>query len=479
MTMFGSPWFGSAGAAFTIDQSCRFTTAATSYLTWAPGDAPDSQRKFTFSYWMKRGKISTPGEQIHTESTGAAGGNAGFGIYIRTDNKPEIYQWPVRLLTTTATHTTTNDWVHVVEVIDTTQATDTNRIKLYIDGALITSFAYATYPAQNADLGITSSGVVNRIGATSAGAYPIDMYLAEFHYLDGIAAAVGDFGQTIDGVYLPKEYTGSYGGHGYYLDFSDSSDLGADQSGNSNDFTSSGLTSTDQLLDSPTKNYATFDPNNSDACTLSEVTLKTNAPAYWSSVASTQTVSGSGKYYVETLVGNRYGTYAGGGFVPDSVSTANMAAAVYYGAADSAYTPNDGFGVEFNGGNVGYYAASGTTDFGPITEPDGTTIYSTNELYILYALDLDNEFFWVGTAFTSDNTVTWFGPAGSGADPTDGGTTGLDISGYITAQSDPDLLFVHAPNNGHGDPYCTVNFGQSTYKFTPPTDYIGIYDEKV
>ena len=98
----------------------------------------------------------------------------------------------------------------------------------------------------------------------------------------------------------------------------------------------------------------------------------------------------------------------------------------------------------------------------------------------MYALDLDNERFWVGTAFTSDSSISWFGPSGIGADPTDGGTTGLDISGYLTAQSDPDLLFVWAPNLTSGaTPYCTVNFGQSTYKFAPPTDYIGMYDEKV
>jgi hypothetical protein len=178
-------------------------------------------------------------------------------------------------------------------------------------------------------------------------------------------------------------------------------------------------------------------------------------------------------------VGTRYGSYGGGGFVPDSTSTNNMGGSLYYGPGDWSYTPHDGVGVEFNSGRLGYYAASGTTSYQVLTEPDDTTAYSSGELYVLYALDLDNERLWVGTAFTSDSTVTWFGPSGSGADPTDGGTTGLDISGYMTAHSNPDLLFAHAPNNVSGNPYCTVNFGQSTYKFAPPTDYIGIYDEKV
>jgi len=302
MTMFGSPWFGSAGAAFTIDQSCRFTTAATSYLTWTPGDAPDSQRKFTFSFWMKRGKIDTT-QQIHTESTGATGGTAGFGLYITSSNKLELYSSPLSLLSTTATHTTTNDWVHVVEVIDTTQATDTNRLKLYVDGALVTSFVSTNYPAQNADMSITSSGVVNRIGATSGSNYPMDLYLAEFHYLDGIAAAVGDFGETVDGVWVPKEYGGSYGGHGYYMDFADSADLGADQSGNSNDFTSSGLDAADQVLDSPSNNFAVFNPSDTSGTTLtySECNLKAERTSSSFAQAYSSMSFDSGKWYAEVI----------------------------------------------------------------------------------------------------------------------------------------------------------------------------------
>jgi len=302
MTMFGSPWFGSAGEAFTIDQSCRFTAADTSYLTWTPGDAPDSRRIFTFSFWMKRGILSTT-QQIHTESTGADGGNASFGLYMRHDNKLCIYQWPLEKIRGYYERANTNDWMHVVEVIDTTQATDTNRIKLYIDGAQITTFGATNYPAQNADMGITQSGVVQCIGATSGSNYPIDMYLAEFHFLDGIAAAVGDFGETVDGVWVPKEYGGSYGGHGYYMDFADSADLGADQSGNSNDFTSSGLDAADQVLDSPSNNFAVFNPSDTSGTTLtySECNLKAERTSSSFAQAYSSMSFDSGKWYAEVI----------------------------------------------------------------------------------------------------------------------------------------------------------------------------------
>ena len=371
MTMFGSPWFGSAGAAFTIDQSCRFTTAATSYLTWTPGDAPDSQRKFTFSYWMKRGKIDTT-QQIHTESTGATGGTAGFGLYITSSNKLELYSSPLSLLSTTATHTTTNDWVHVVEVIDTTQATDTNRLKLYVDGALVTSFVSTNYPAQNADMSITSSGVVNRIGATSGSNYPMDLYLAEFHYLDGIAAAVGDFGETVDGVWVPKEYGGSYGGHGYYMDFADSADLGADQSGNSNDFTSSGLASSDQMKDSPTNNFAVFDTlvANAPVANWKELNLET-AGAGWSSTRwaamSTLIIPTDKKIYFEVNSSVNHGSYYsfGGGTassVPSSTLVGGTGSVTYLNAAAWVNGSEVGsYGTRIAAGEIGQCAIDGAT----------------------------------------------------------------------------------------------------------------------
>jgi hypothetical protein len=58
-------------------------------------------------------------------------------------------------------------------------------------------------------------------------------------------------------VWVPKAYAGTYGTNGFYITGEDSADLGADYSGNGNDFTSSGLTSDDQVTDTPTDNYAT------------------------------------------------------------------------------------------------------------------------------------------------------------------------------------------------------------------------------
>ena len=80
-------------------------------------------------------------------------------------------------------------------------------------------------------------------------------YMAEFHSVDGLSLDPTYFGESKQGIWIPKEYTGSYGTNGFYLDFADGSALGDDESGNTNDFTSSGLASTDVVKDTPTNNF--------------------------------------------------------------------------------------------------------------------------------------------------------------------------------------------------------------------------------
>ena len=68
-----------------------------------------------------------------------------------------------------------------------------------------------------------------------------------------------NFGETKNGVWIPKEITGlTYGTNGFRLTFADSSSLGDDTSGNGNDYTASGLASTDVVLDSPENNFCTM-----------------------------------------------------------------------------------------------------------------------------------------------------------------------------------------------------------------------------
>jgi hypothetical protein len=50
-----------------------------------------------------------------------------------------------------AKHRDTSAWYHFVVAVDTTQATATNRVKVWINGESV-SFRSASYPAQNTNL---------------------------------------------------------------------------------------------------------------------------------------------------------------------------------------------------------------------------------------------------------------------------------------------------------------------------------------
>jgi hypothetical protein len=100
---------------------------------------------------------------------------------------------------------------------------------------------------------------------------------------------------------VAKSYSGSYGTNGFHLTFSNSGSLGADSSGNGNNWTANNLAATDRVLDSPTNNFATWNPvakNSSYAmATLSEGNLRS-----YNGAASNQYSEAS--FYLDTT--NKY-----------------------------------------------------------------------------------------------------------------------------------------------------------------------------
>ena len=100
-----------------------------------------------------------------------------------------------------------------------------------------------------------TNGDTHYIGALSGANYDLDAYLAEVNFADGQSYGPDQFGESFNGVWQPISPTGTtYGTNGFRLDFANSSDLGNDVSGNSNDWTTvSGTLGTDhKVLDSPT-----------------------------------------------------------------------------------------------------------------------------------------------------------------------------------------------------------------------------------
>ena len=175
---------------------------------------------------------------------------------------------------------------------------------MYLNGERITQFASIDFPSKDTTYTINNTQA-HYIGLRNSGEN-LDGYLAEMHFLDGYAYGpeyFGEFKEDTD-IWIPKEYTGSYGTNGFHIDGRDSSDLGDDESGNGNDFTTTGMAAHDQVLDSPTNNFCVMNPNNThSSITLSNGNLQSTASAFTGS-GGTILLPSTGKWYAEMRFNN-------------------------------------------------------------------------------------------------------------------------------------------------------------------------------
>jgi hypothetical protein len=269
---------GAAPKGYEIQRSLRFNSADSAYLSRTFASA-GNRRTWTWSGWVKRVSSGTTQHLIRTNTTPIT--------LLRFEAGDSLYFYSVGVsaeIRTTALYRDFSAWYHVVLAVDTTQATSSNRIKLYVNGVQVTAFSTETYPSQNTELGINTASA-HAIGATTTPDEFANQYLADVHFIDGSALTPSSFGEndTDTGVWQPKKYAGTYGTNGFYLNFSDNSNttastLGKDYSGNGNNWTPSGFSVTagagnDSLVDTPTQygtdtgaggqvrgNYATWNP---------------------------------------------------------------------------------------------------------------------------------------------------------------------------------------------------------------------------
>jgi len=302
----------SAVGGYAIDNSLRFNDNDSAYLSRTPSSA-GNRRTFTLSVWFKL-TVNPAGDsnyerQILSADDGTGGNNNFDYIAINNTNKIFIFGYEGAVnqqLTSTQVLRDTSAWYHLVVAFDTTQVTASNRIKVYLNGNQITAFDTASYPSLNFQTRF------NNTNPQYIGKYPdsstqyFDGYMAEYHFIDGQALSPTDFGEFDEdsGIWKPIEYTGTYGTNGFYLDFENSGSLGADQSGNGNNFTPTNLASTDQTTDTPTNNFCTLNPLTPVVThTLSEANLKsTNSSGTHGGANSTINYPTSGKWYHEVRI---------------------------------------------------------------------------------------------------------------------------------------------------------------------------------
>jgi hypothetical protein len=417
---------------------------ASTYLskTFSSGDT----KTWTWSGWVKKNKTQSF-QTIFSAGTNANSINidGGSGTENSAIGIDGFYNGTRHLRYTSSAYRDVNGWYHVVVAVDTTQATDSNRIKLWVNGSQVgldESIA-GSWPAQNSD-GVINSNVVHSIGRREnvPDGY-FDGSITHVYFIDGTAYDADTFGEydSTTGIWTAKFGPSvTYGTNGFFLKFENSGAFGTDSSGNGNNFTVNGTMT--QNIDTPNNVFATLNPLMGG---LSSVTYSNGnttatfaAPSTWYFTPSTLAAS-QGKWYAEVKVG-AVGTETSIGIIPmETVSLQQGAASDYMGKeSDSIGYVNNGQLYKTN------------------SVQETTSTYTTGDI--------------IGMAFDLDGNSIQFYKNGSSVGSAISLTSGLNytvgVSGYNSSSSN-------------------VNFGNGYFGTTAvssaqnPDDGIGIFEYAV
>jgi hypothetical protein len=232
---------GQAGGGYQISRSLRFNSADSAYLSRTFGSA-GNRKTWTWAGWVKRSKS----DNYDTEIFGAGTNNLGISFIGDLLNIYEASGSILWLRSSTAVYRDFSAWYHVTIAYDTTQLTEANRVKIYVNGIEITAFSANTSPSLNYD-GYVNSATAHYIGLQAVSNRYLNGYLADIHFIDGQALTPSSFGEfDTNGVWQPIDASElTYGTNGFHLPFSDNSTdaaLGTDTSGNGNTWTVNNLT---------------------------------------------------------------------------------------------------------------------------------------------------------------------------------------------------------------------------------------------
>jgi hypothetical protein len=227
MSVIGSNILAGAagqGGGYVIDNSLRFRSSASAYLNRTPATA-GNRKTWTWSGWVKRGTLGVDNNSlIGIDSPNANESIDAFSLrFLSTDVLRVVVTnssaTSVILADTVAVFRDPSAWYHIVLAFDTTQATNSNGVKLYVNGVQQT-LSFSAY-TQNFESYFNSTQP-QYIGRSVSNIY-FDGYLTEVNFIDGQALTPSDFGDYNEdtGVWQPAKYAGSYGTNGFYLNFSD------------------------------------------------------------------------------------------------------------------------------------------------------------------------------------------------------------------------------------------------------------------
>jgi len=446
------------GGNYLIERSLRFQSASSQSLSRTPASA-SNRKTYTWSGWVKRGAFSdgwlfaagTSGTEYSGILLNATSNNIlQFNAVTASTNRI--------VCTTAAVLRDPSAWYHLVIAVDTTQATNSNGVKMYINGTQQT-LTFTAY-TQNVDTAINNN-VVQNVGSVLSTQY-FDGYMAEVNFIDGQALTPSSFGETdaLTGVWVAKRYTGTYGTNGFYLKFNDGTStttLGQDRSGNANNWTLTNFTRSAGVSDcwmldvpsgngspsatQPSSNYCVLNPLNRDAsASVTEANLKAIGSGTTNrNIFCTMAIPSNQKIYFEVNVvtGTSAGNYFTVGIAPSTLALNTEIGTV-----------SGSFGITSDQANAAFKRISGTaTSYGA-----GSQFATGNVLQV--AIDQANGRIWFGK-----NNV-WFdsGDPAAGTNP-------------ATSTVSTTVEYFPAVSTYTATPVLAANFGQRSFAYTPPSGF--------
>ena len=401
-----------------------------------------NRQRFTISFWIKRSGLTS------NQCPFGAGTNHStdrdFFAFIADSGEEDKLYFNSKISNSTVAQFYTsrrfrdiNAWYHIVLAFDTTQATNTDRMKLYVNGEQQT-YQSVTYQSQNQDMNYNNT--VHTVGSSISPSDYLDGCMSHFHFIDGTQYAASTFGETDATTGEWKINTSpsvTYGTNGFFI-LKDANGV-TDQSGNSNNFTVGGGTLT-TLQDCPSNVFNTMNSldNYYFDGTFTNVnnTLQSGNSSF--AYCSSNFHVSSGKYYWEAKV------VSSNGYLRLGIGS------------KLATSTSDNLGNDTDGEAVIY--PSGNTKVNNVDDPNSWsgTSWTTNDI-LGFAMDLDNNKLYISKNGTFMNSGS----------PTSGSTGTGALSLTAPASTPTGAYFVAFGDNSSSDSATiSFNFGNGYFGTT-------------
>ena len=428
---------------------------ASTYLERTQSGTETDSKKSTLSVWIKLSKVPDSSTAMgifgtHVSGNYGADGNSQLGFY-----QGGLYAWfkdggsTYYKQESTRRFRDNNAWYHVVYRFDMTQSTASNRIRIYLNGEEVTSFASSNNPGSTQNIQMNNGGRIVRVGTYNFlnGTHNyLDGLMSHFYFCDGYSYAPTEFGETdsTTGEWKIKpDPSLTYGNNGFWLFKNDNAVTNRAAGTSSGDFTVSGGTFT-KTEDNPSNVFATFNPLNVPT---------SNAPNFAAGNTDLDSAGNAGLFHGSSTLGMLSGKfYAEFKWKSNNYAVAGVSSRARNDARENKRpgAENGSYGFELYNGNV-------KVNNSTIGGFSGSSLSIGDILCI--AIDCDNN-----KLYFRKNGDAWM----NSGDPTSGstGTGALSLTAATGGDYDGFWFFVIGDGDTSSSSKISANFGNGYFLTT-------------